>query len=44
MPRRSALRLARRIVERPEADGKDAKFRDRDPAGFGVRVLGSASV
>ncbi len=38
MPRRSALRLTKRIVERLKADGKDAIFWDRDLAGFGVRV------
>ena len=38
MPRRSALRLTKRIVERLDADGKDAIFWDRDLAGFGVRV------
>ena len=38
MPRRSALRLTKRIVERLTAEGKDAIFWDRDLAGFGVRV------
>ena len=38
MPKRSALRLTKRIVERLKADGKDAIFWDRDLAGFGVRV------
>ena len=38
MPRRSTLRLTKRIVERLKADGKDAIFWDRDLAGFGVRV------
>ncbi len=38
MPRRSALRLTKRIVERLKADGKDAIFWDADLAGFGVRV------
>ena len=38
MPKRSALRLTKRIVERLKADGKDAIFWDRDQAGFGVRV------
>ncbi len=38
MPRRSALRLTKRIVERLKADGKDAILWDRDLAGFGVRV------
>ena len=38
MPRRSTLRLTKRIVERLKAEGKDAIFWDRDLAGFGVRV------
>ena len=38
MPKRSALKLTKRIVERLKADGKDAIFWDRDLAGFGVRV------
>ena len=38
MPKRSTLRLTKRIVERLKADGKDAIFWDRDLAGFGVRV------
>ncbi len=38
MPKRSALRLTKRIVERLKADGKDAIFWDADLAGFGVRV------
>ena len=38
MPKRSTLKLTRRIVERLKADGKDAIFWDRDQAGFGVRV------
>ena len=38
MPKRSMLRLTKRIVERLKADGKDAIFWDRDLAGFGVRV------
>ena len=33
MPKRSALRLTKRIVERLKADGKDAIFWDRDLAG-----------
>ena len=37
MPKRSALRLTKRIVERLKADGKDAIFWDRDLAGFGVK-------
>ena len=37
MPKRSTLRLTKRIVERLKADGKDAIFWDRDLAGFGVR-------
>ena len=38
MPKRSTLRLTKRIVERLKPDGKDAIFWDRDLAGFGVRV------
>ena len=38
MPKRSTLRLTKRIVERLRADGKDAIFWDADLAGFGVRV------
>ena len=38
MPKRSALRLTKRIVDGLRADGKDAIFWDRDLAGFGVRV------
>ena len=38
MPKRSTLRLTKRIVGRLKADGKDAIFWDRDLAGFGVRV------
>ena len=38
MPKRSTLRLTKRIVDRLIADGKDAIFWDRDLAGFGVRV------
>ena len=38
MPKRSALRLTKRIVERLKAEDKDAIFWDRDLAGFGVRV------
>ena len=38
MPKRSTLRLTKRIVERLKADGKDAIFRDADLAGFGARV------
>ena len=34
MPKRSTLRLTKRIVERLSADGKDAIFWDRDLAGF----------
>ena len=33
MPRRSTLRLTKRIVERLKADDKDAIFWDRDLAG-----------
>ena len=38
MPKRSTLKLTKRIVERLKADGKDAIYWDRDVAGFGVRV------
>ncbi|MDE0048492.1 MAG: hypothetical protein OXO52_01805 [Rhodospirillales bacterium] len=38
MPKRSTLRLTKRIVDRLTADGKDTIFWDRDTAGFGVRV------
>ena len=38
MPKRSTLKLTKRIVERLKADGKDAIFWDRDLAGFGIRV------
>ena len=38
MPKRSTLRLTKRIVERLKAEDKDAIFWDRDLAGFGVRV------
>ena len=34
MPKRSTLRLTKRIVERLKADGKDAIYWDRDLAGF----------
>ncbi len=38
MPKRSTLKLTKRIVERLKADSKEAIFWDRDLAGFGVRV------
>ena len=38
MPKRSTLKLTKRIVERLTADDKDAIFWDRDLTGFGVRV------
>ena len=38
MPKRSTLKLTKRIVERLKAEGKDAIYWDRDVAGFGVRV------
>ncbi len=38
MPKRSTLKLTKRIVERLKAAGKDAIFWDRDLTGFGVRV------
>ena len=37
MPKRSTLKLTKRIVERLKADGKDAIFWDRDLTGFGSR-------
>ena len=36
MPKRSTLKLTKRIVERLKADGKDAIFWDRDLPGFGA--------
>ena len=38
MPRRSALRLTKRIVDGLKVEEKDTIFWDRDLAGFGVRV------
>ena len=38
VPKRSTLKLTKRIVDRLSAHGKDAIFWDRDLAGFGVRV------
>ena len=38
MPKRSTLRLTKRIVDGLKARGKDAIFWDRDLPGFGVRV------
>ena len=38
MPKRSTLRLTKRIVDRLKVDDKDAVFWDSDLAGFGVRV------
>ena len=38
MPKRSTLRLTKRIVDGLSVDDKDAVFWDRDLAGFGVRV------
>ena len=38
MPKRSTLRLTKRIVDGLKAGGKDAIFWDRDLPGFGVRV------
>ena len=38
MPKRSTLRLTKRIVDGLKPGGKDAIFWDRDLAGFGVRV------
>ena len=38
MPKRSTLRLTKRIVDGLRPGGKDAIFWDRDLAGFGVRV------
>ena len=37
MPKRSTLRLTKRIVERLKADDKDAIFWDSDLAGIGSR-------
>ena len=42
MPKRSTLKLTKRIVERLKAEDKDAIFWDRDLAGFGVRVHATA--
>ena len=38
MPKRSTLRLTKRIVDGLSVDDKDAVFWDRDLTGFGVRV------
>ena len=38
MPRRSTLRLTKRLVDGLKVEEKDAIFWDRDLAGFGVRV------
>ena len=38
MPKRSTLKLTKRIVERLKAEGKDAIFRDRELAGVGAQV------
>ena len=38
MPKRSTLRLTKRIVDRLKVDDKDAIFWDSDLGGFGVRV------
>ena len=38
MPRRSTLRLTKRIVDGLTVDSKDAVFWDRDLPGFEVRV------
>ena len=38
MPRRSTLRLTKRIVDGLTVESKDAVFWDRDLAGFGVRA------
>ena len=38
MPKRSTLKLTKRIVERLKAEGKDAIFWDSAVTGFGVRV------
>ena len=42
MPKRSTLRLIKRIVERLKVDNKDAVFWDRDSAGFGRQKFTSA--
>ena len=36
MPKRSTLRLTKRIVDRLKVDDKDAIFWDSDLAGFGA--------
>ena len=41
MPKRSPLKLTKRIVERLKAKDKDAIFWDSALAGFGVRVTAS---
>ena len=38
MPKRSELRLTKRTVDALTVETKDTVFRDRDLAGFGVRV------
>ena len=38
MPKRSTLKLTKRIVEKLKAEDKDAIYWDRELAGFGVRV------
>ena len=38
MPRRSTLRLTKRLVDGLKVEEKDTIFWDRDLAGFGVRV------
>ncbi len=38
MPKRSTLRLTKRTVDALVVETKDTLFRDRDLAGFGVRV------
>ncbi len=41
MPRRSTLRLSRRVVEALAVERGDRVFYDRDLTGFGVRVHAS---
>lgn len=38
MPKRSGIKLTKRVVDALRAEGKDAVFWDRELAGFGVRV------
>ena len=38
MPRRNAIRISKRSVERPAVEGDDALFWDRNLTRFGIRV------